>query len=66
MAGKIKTLIDELIELRTGGNPTLAGFVRTILIVRGINPTKYGPDSEDDPQVISKLEALLAEFRNEQ
>ena len=37
MAGEVKRLIDELIELRTKGRPELDPFVRVHLVLSGID-----------------------------
>jgi hypothetical protein len=64
VAGKIKRLIDELIELRSGGNETLGYFVRAHLAMKGIAVEEYTEMSPDDPEVIAELEQMLSDFRN--
>ena len=41
MAGRVKQLIDELIELRAAGNPTVVHFMRAHLMLNGIDPSRY-------------------------
>jgi len=62
MTGKIIELIDRLVELKSGGNPTVANTTRTKLLLKGINPKKYDSQSEDDPEVIKKIEHIAKEM----
>jgi hypothetical protein len=62
MPGLIKTMIDRIIAERSKGNSTLASTTRTKLILKGIDPDKFGPASPDDQAVISKLRALAADL----
>ncbi|MGD0153261.1 MAG: FIST N-terminal domain-containing protein [Thermacetogeniaceae bacterium] len=62
MAGKIIQLIKRIISDRSKNDPSLAVFIRTKIALKGINPDKYHPDSEDDPLVIEKLLALAKEL----
>jgi hypothetical protein len=55
MPGKIKRLIDDIIEKRAGGNQVLQSTLRTKLILRGIDPKKYDENSPDDETIINKL-----------
>jgi hypothetical protein len=64
MGGRIKTLIDELVELRTRGNAALVPFIRAHLILQGIDPERYTTDSLDDARVVRRLEDMLHDFRN--
>ncbi|MFA4877107.1 MAG: FIST N-terminal domain-containing protein [Methanoregula sp.] len=59
MAGRIKQLIDTIIEQEAKGDPRLINITRTKLIVRGIHPDKYSPHSEDDPIIIRQLEKMI-------
>jgi hypothetical protein len=63
MAGRIKKMIDSIIEQRTKDNPMMAGVIKTKLALKGIDPTKFSPQSEDDPVIIGKLEAFLKEMK---
>ncbi|ADN35678.1 conserved hypothetical protein [Methanolacinia petrolearia DSM 11571] len=62
MSGKIIQMIDKLIELKSGGNPTVATTTRTKLILKGINPQKYDSHSDDDPEVIAKIRSVATEM----
>jgi len=63
MAGKIKKMIDAIIEQRAKDNTMLQGVIRTKLMLKGIDPKKFTLLSDDDPAVISKLEALVKDFK---
>jgi hypothetical protein len=59
MTGRIKQMIDTLIEQESKGDQRLINITRTKLIVRGIHPDKYSPHSEDDPIIIRQLEKMI-------
>lgn len=63
MAGKIKQMIDSIMDQRAKDNPMLQGVIRTKLMLKGIDAKKYTPQSDDDPAVISKLEALVKDLK---
>ncbi|HTP64446.1 MAG TPA: hypothetical protein VMJ66_03565 [Geobacteraceae bacterium] len=63
MAGKIKVMIDTLVKQRAQGNSVLEGVVKIKLILKGIDPKMYTPESDDDPAIIAKLEDLIKEFK---
>jgi hypothetical protein len=62
MTGKIKLMIDEIVQKRSKGNATIAASTRTKLILKGIDIQKYSSFSEDDPRVIAQLQAIAAEM----
>ena len=62
MAGKIHHLIQEIMRKRTKGNPGLEHFVKAQLMMKGIDPGKYGPGSDDDLAVIQKLQEMSRKF----
>ena len=62
MAGAVKRMIQELLEVRSAGNPAVERFLHVHLICKGIRPDKYDDNSEDDPAVIEKLEEMLRDF----
>ncbi len=62
MAGKVKQMIDTIINQRAKDNAMLAGVIKTKLMLKGIDPGKFTAQSPDDPAVISKLEALMKEL----
>lgn len=63
MAGKIKQMIDSIIDQRAKDNPMLERVIKTKLILKGINPNKYTLQSEDDPVVLAKLEKMILELK---
>jgi hypothetical protein len=63
MAGKIRLMIDSIIQQRAKGNPMLEGVIRTKLMLKGIDAKKYTLQSDDDAAVISKLEALVKDLK---
>lgn len=62
MSGKVKQLIDAIVSHRSRGNPTMAGFVRAKLMLKGINPDQHTDSSPDDPVVLRQLESLAREL----
>ncbi len=62
MAGRIKQMIDSIIEQRSKGDPLLVKTTKTKLMMKGININRYTFQSEDDPIIIEKLEKLIAEL----
>jgi hypothetical protein len=63
MAGKIRQMIDAIINQRAKDNPMLERVIKTKLILKGINPNKYTLQSDDDPTVIVKLEKMIQELK---
>lgn len=62
MAGKIKIIIDSIVEKRSNGNVAIATLTKSKMVMKGINPEKYTSASEDDPVVIEKLAVLAKEM----
>lgn len=62
MPGQIKAMIDKIITERAHGNPTLANTTRTKLLLKGIDPEKFGAGSADDPVIVEKLRKLAQEL----
>ena len=63
MAGKIKQMIDTIINQRSKDNPMLVGVIRRKLMLKGIDPHKFTAQSDDDPAIIDKLEAVVKELK---
>jgi len=55
LAGKIKEMIDSIIQNRSKGNPAIAEMTKAKFILKGVNPDKYDKVSIDDPIIIEKL-----------
>jgi hypothetical protein len=62
MAGKIKNIIDSIVDKRSNGNSTIAHLTKSKMVLKGINPEQYTSESADDPVVIEKLLALAKEL----
>jgi hypothetical protein len=62
MAGEIKRMIDRIIEERAQGNPALVSSTRIKLVMKGIHPDRFDPNSDDDPAVMGKLQKLAQEL----
>ncbi|HTX34285.1 MAG TPA: hypothetical protein VME43_04660 [Bryobacteraceae bacterium] len=62
MAGQIKRMIGTIIEKRAKGNATISLMTETKLILKGIDPNRYGDTSPDDPQVLARLKAVAVEL----
>jgi hypothetical protein len=63
MAGRIRRMIDSVIQQRAVGNPMLEKIIKTKMILKGVNPNKYTLESDDDPVVLEKLERMLRELK---
>ena len=62
MAGKIKRLIDYIIEQRSQGDSTLANTTKTKMVLKGINPESYNEFSDDDPIIELRLKEIGKEL----
>jgi hypothetical protein len=62
MSGKIKRMIDQIVELRAQGNLLVADTTRAKLIFKGVNPEKFTYMSLDDPRIEEKLRNIAAEL----
>ena len=62
MAGKIKQMIDSVVEQRANGNPTIALTTKAKLVLKGVNPGSFSETSPDDPVTIAKLKKIAADF----
>ena len=58
MAGKIYAQLQNLMQVNAQKDEVVASYIRTKLILKGINPDKYGPTSEDNPEVLAIIENL--------
>ena len=65
MAGKIKKMIDIIVQERSGGNPAIAEMTKAKFMLKGINPNKFSSASEDDPVVIEKLLSAAKQINHE-
>jgi hypothetical protein len=58
--GRTKQIIDRIIAVRSGGNPTIENNVKIKLMLKGINPNSYSGDTLDDPKTIARLRKMAA------
>ncbi len=64
MAGEIRRLIDSIIGHGAKGDSMLQRIIETKIILSGVNPHRYTPQSDDDPKVIAILEKMLEHYRS--
>jgi hypothetical protein len=62
MSGTVKKVIDQIIATRSNGNPTLVQTTKTKLILKGLNPDRYTPQTEDDQVSVAKAYAIAKEM----
>lgn len=62
LEGRIKEIIDRIIQERSHGNPAIAEMTKAKLILKGLNPDKFGTSSPDDPAIIEKLYNIAKQF----
>jgi hypothetical protein len=62
MAGKIRDMIDSIIDQRSKGNPTLKITTGTKLLIKGIDSSKYTKTSPDDPEMIERVRLAAGEL----
>lgn len=62
MAGKVKFLIDQLIDLRTKGDKGLVAPIKIKLIMKGVDPDMFDANSPDNPVVIQRLMTIAKEM----
>ncbi len=62
MPGKVKELIDRLIQLRTKGDHGLVAPLKIKLIMKGIDPDLFDASSPDNPQMIHKVITIAKEM----
>ena len=62
MVGRVRYVIDTIIETRAGGNQIIANTTRAKLMLKGVHVDRYTRTSEDPPEEIAKIEAIAAEL----
>jgi hypothetical protein len=62
MAGQIKHMLDAIIAQRSKGNAILVMTTKTKLILKGVDPDRYGSKSLDDPAVVARIKQIAAEL----
>ena len=63
MAGKVRKMLDRIINQHAKDNPMLVGVIKTKLALKGIDPSKFSAASDDDPAIIAKLEVVMKELK---
>jgi hypothetical protein len=58
--GRARQIIDRIIAIRSGGNPTIAKNIKTKLLLKGIDPDSYNDDTLDSPKTLDKLRRMAA------
>jgi diguanylate cyclase (GGDEF)-like protein len=66
LAGKIKEMIDTIIDERSKGNPAIAEMTKAKFILKGVNPSKFDGFSADDPIIIDKLLTIAKQLNVKQ
>jgi len=56
MAGKIINIINHILEKRAKGNKIIIESTKIRMILDGINPDDFDIASEDDPEILQKLQ----------
>lgn len=62
MAGKIKALIDEIVDKRANGKPFLISITKAKLALKGVDPEAFNESSDDDIEVLNKLKKIAVEL----
>jgi hypothetical protein len=62
MAGKVRALIDQLIDLRTKGERNLVAPLKIKLIMKGVDPDLYDANSPDNPILIQRVTTIAKEM----
>ncbi|CDH47716.1 hypothetical protein [Candidatus Contendibacter odensensis] len=62
MPGLVKKMIDAIVLERSKGNVVIANSTRTKLLLKGIDPLKYTPTTEDDAAIIAKVRTAALDF----
>lgn len=60
--GRIKYLVDTLIEQRANGDSFLELDIRMKLLLKGINSETITEETPDDPEAIEKIYAMAEKF----
>lgn len=58
MAGKVREMIDHIVNTRAKGDKTIEMVIKTKMIMKGVDPDKYYAQSYDDPIAIAKLDRM--------
>jgi hypothetical protein len=59
MAGKIRQMIDLIMDRKAKGNPRMEDILKAKMMLKGIHPNKFTEQSDDDPAILAKLQSML-------
>jgi hypothetical protein len=62
MSGKIKQRIDQLVTAKSKGIHALVHASHALLVLKGINVSKFDQNSEDDPVILAQLDKVAQEW----
>lgn len=62
MSGRIKSMIDTIIEKRSNGSHVLRQTTQMKLLLKGIDSNMYSETSYDDPEVIESVQLAAKEL----
>lgn len=62
LSGKIKDLLDQIIQSKAKGDPIMEKLTKTKLLVKGIRVDSYSANSEDDPVILQKVQQAAQDF----
>jgi len=62
MSGRIKRMLDEIVQKKSGGKLVLANITMTKLTLKGLNPDSFTASSPDDPAIIATTTDYGYEF----
>ena len=62
LPGRIKQMLDSIIEQRSRGNSTVALTTKTKLMLKGVNPDLFTAASPDDPAIMARVRAIANEL----
>jgi hypothetical protein len=62
VAGKIKLTIDKIVAERSKGSVTVKNTTLTKLILKGIRVDSFNENSEDNPEILARLQQIAVEM----
>jgi hypothetical protein len=62
MAGQVCKMLNKIVDARSNGNRALVIVTKTKMILKGVDPDKFGPTTPDDPEVIKRVREIASEM----
>ena len=59
MAGKIRQMIDLIMDRKAKGDPRMEDILTAKMMLKGIHPNSFTEQSDDDPAILAKLQSML-------